>query len=115
LYTYVKYWKDGAFLMEFSRDVIVNDVKTAFVNKQKEIEQEIYNLRKKKELLSIAFRYQGIFDNQDILNDIQYFEIIGITKEELQYRQKTMDTIEANIVSLKKKYKNINDLVEELC
>ena len=102
------------FKMEFSREVIVDEVKTAFVTEKDEIKQEIYNFKKKKELLLIAYRYQDIFDNEDVLNDIKYFEIIGITKDEVEHMQQTINVIDANISLLNKRLIHVNDLIEEL-
>ena len=80
---------------------ILSDVKKQFEEKEKQIEYEIYDLEKKKILLSIAKHNNDIYMfNETELDIIDYYSVIGVTKEEVNQYD----------VELQKNYNRISEL-----
>lgn len=112
MYDYVKYWKDGVY-MEITREAIVEEIKHDFGEKKKEIEKQIYDLKRKEQLLLIANYSQDLYE-EDRLNAIQYFETIGVTKDEVANMQNSINQITNDLRPLNVKVRDINKLIDNL-
>lgn len=105
---------------EVKRSTVLEDVKKRFEEAETQTNLEIENLERKLKLLGLA--EDNLPKDSRVIELINYFEIIGITKEEFEEYQKRNEVLTDNLYSkitqeihtLEKKSGCINSLKNNL-